>query len=638
MMYRPLHMDRKILSLFVVCGSLFVSTSHLAYASNSNAKSPALKTSNTGIPSFISHFYADKMGYAPDELILTAKGNVEIHRDNVVLKADEIEYNQKENRLLALGNVTILEFGGKVAFFDKVELKNGIKEAIVNKFKAQMIDNDVFMDAEERKPSEHVANYAANNNKKSLFDKISNYLTTDFLTASNTRAGAESLSNLAPAAGDNVATLDNKPVIGNIPLIALPDTQLPTTSEATTAATNPATPAPAVTAPPPAIAEPANPIEDEQSKPPIKVADAPLSPAVTPLLSPPKEAEDKKGDEKKTIEDIVTNGTVEEAKKEPAEKIEEKAAARITEKTEASIKKEDKPQEKTYKAEEESSLNKNAKTKEVDDKAPIKAASASEPDEALSPKSRELLGKIKLPAKSEKESTNPFKIERTHGMQDLFKNESTALGTEADALGVKVDKKKGPPINVEYELEKAYNATISGQNEAAIATYQEILDNSPNNTQALFGLATLYHRAKQLDKARSLYGRLLAIDPDHRDGFNNFLVLLADEAPREALVELEKLEAKNPGFSTIPAQIAVIYQKLGDFDKAIDKMFRAVALSPENLTYRYNLAIMLDKQKNYDEATKLYKQLVEASDRGEKIPGNISNIQQRLTFISSNRP
>ena len=67
-------------------------------------------------------------------------------------------------------------------------------------------------------------------------------------------------------------------------------------------------------------------------------------------------------------------------------------------------------------------------------------------------------------------------------------------------------------------------------------------------------------------------------------------------------------------------------------------MLRAVALSPENLTYRYNLAILMDKQKNYDEAARLYRQLIEASQRGEVIPGNVSNIQQRLTFISSNRP
>src|SRR5207237_715870 len=84
----------------------------------------------------------------------------------------------------------------------------------------------------------------------------------------------------------------------------------------------------------------------------------------------------------------------------------------------------------------------------------------------------------------------------------------------------------------------------------------------------------------------------MGIKPNNRDGWNNFLVLLADEAPQDAVPQLEKLEAGNPDFSPIPAQLAVIYQKMGDQDKASEQMMRAIRLSPENLTYRYNLAIM----------------------------------------------
>jgi len=638
-MYKALHIDRKMLNLFVICGSVFVSSSHISYASNSSPGSAPLQVYIPNPSTFISRFSTDKMEYNTDENIFSAKGNVEVHQDKNVLKADLIEYDQRKNRLRALGNVTILSPNGKVAFFDKLELKNGIKEAIINKLKAQMIDNDTFMAAEERKPSGHMVNYAASDRKKSLVDKMFTYLNPDFLTASNTEDDAERLASLAPAAGDNVATLDNNPVIGNIPLIELPDGKTPATKQA-----EPTTPVSIATA---SVATKETGSGAEQAKlanvpPPI--------PAITPLISLPEEAskevEKKKNDEQKAIENIITKGTAEETIKKSEENSEKEAEVKPAAKTEEnkSVKKENNPQKNadTSNTKKPESTEK-IKEKEVAVEKPAEKLaveqSSSEPEESLSPKSRELLSKIKLPAKPGKDnSTNPFKIERSHDMQDLFKGNESAVSGASEALGVKVDKKMPYQVNTDYELEKAYSATISGQNEAAIATYQGILDNSPNNTQALFGLATLYHRARQLDKARHLYGRLLSIDPDHRDGFNNFLVLLADEAPREALGEMEKLEAKNPGFSTIPAQIAVIYQKLGDYDKATDKMFRAVALSPENLTYRYNLAIMLDKQKNYDEATKLYKQLVEASDRGEKIPGNISNIQQRLTFISSNRP
>ncbi len=602
-MYRTRHIDRKILSLFVACSSILASYPCPLYASNSGEKLPPLRVYIPNATSFINYFATDNMQYNPSDAILTAIGNVQVEQGDVVLTADALEYNQKENILLASGDVAMVDANGKVTFFDKVELNNAIKEGIVNKFKSQMINNDEFMAAEAKKPAGHRAHYA--DNKKSFLDRMVTYLTPDFLVK-NSMADAEKFANLEPAAGGDAAAPENNPVIGTVPLIAL--------ENKTTAPAEPKTPE--ATLDTKVVGEPSK--EAGQANTPVKAEETPsaATTAPTPAASaqdptPAKAAEKKTATEEtkkeaekavvakaedKTIDDIVTKGTEEEKKKEPEKKSEVKPDVKKT------------------------------------------AAKKSDPDPALSPKSREVLNKIKPPKAKKEKYSPPFKVDRSHDMQDLFKgNETAPVGSVADPLGVKVDRKK-QNVNIDYELEQAYNATVSGQSEAAMTAYQTVLANAPNNTEALFGLATLYHRARQFDKARPLYAKLLSIDPDHRDGFNNFLVLLADEAPREALVELEKLETKNPGFSTIPAQMAVIYQKLGDSDKAIGKMFRAVSLAPENLTYRYNLAIMLDKQKNYDEAAKLYKQLIEASDRGEKIPGNISNIQQRLTFISSNRP
>lgn len=195
-----------------------------------------------------------------------------------------------------------------------------------------------------------------------------------------------------------------------------------------------------------------------------------------------------------------------------------------------------------------------------------------------------------------------------------------------------------PRPDVNYELERAYNSLITGNTEAAIARYSAALDAEPTNQQALFGLAATYHRIGQIDKARPLYSRLLKINPTHREGLNNFLALAAAEAPESAMTELQALEERNPDFSPIPAQIAAIYQKQGNTGAAIDKMMRAVALSPENFTYRYNLAILFDAAGRRQEAAHMYQQLVEASSRGESLPGDIQAIQQRLTFLRSNRP
>ncbi len=268
--------------------------------------------------------------------------------------------------------------------------------------------------------------------------------------------------------------------------------------------------------------------------------------------------------------------------------------------------------------------------------AALDAELSKEEPEALSPKSKQIMQS--LPSMADEKSKEPlgFDIDRSKETGDVFEANVQEAGEIHEAAGVKLEVRT-PAMNINYELEKAYNALLSGQSNAAITIYKEVLKNDPLNEDALFGLATTYHRAGQIEAARPLYGKLLAQNPSHRSALNNFLVLVADEAPQEALLQLEALEKKSPDFSPIPAQMAVIYQKNGDFAKASEKMFKAVSLAPENLTYRYNLAILMDKQRNYEEATKLYGQLVQAHARGEVIPGNITAIQERLTFLRSNK-
>lgn len=268
------------------------------------------------------------------------------------------------------------------------------------------------------------------------------------------------------------------------------------------------------------------------------------------------------------------------------------------------------------------------------DVKPTESKVASEPRRELSPASKAILRKI--PANIDapaKKTAGPIAVDRSKKVSSNAVVSANSVTHEE--MGIKIEVKE-PTLDLSYELEKAYNATIAGQTSIAMDIYKNVLSNDPKNKGALFGLGTLYHRAGQIDAARKFYSKLLMIEPSNRDALNNFLVLMADEAPEAALEQLSKLEKRDPKFSPIPAQMAIIYQKMGDMDRASQKMFRAVDLSPENLVYRYNLAIMLDKQSKYDEAGKLYYQIVQAYQRGQEIPGNIQKIQQRLTFISSN--
>jgi len=632
-------------------------------------------------------FGANHLDYYPEKAEVSATGSIDIEDEQRIILADNLNYEQKTGALNASGNVVVLEPNGQVRFVDELEIKEKTKDLVVGKIKIKLESNPEFAANEE------AANSTEKSTKNSEEPSLFSQLISGISDALPTNDNAFALAQLEPAAGGDSPIPqpddNSKLEAGSVPIISLPTTtdlpdpkKLAPNYKTETKEPVPVPPVvtqPTASPPPPAkvstipllqtkiepvaksaptvavevallpkIEKPKMMAKEEQNPAapdpqPVQspstapsVATTPIPPVVTAPVTAPKPA-----DIIPDVKQIISSDSAETKISDGAKPADSDAAPPSPTVTD-SIKKSPVKEKKKKIAKKPKVVLESKPVKKQEKPAVAENSEKpqnAEPEEVLSEDSRKLLNEIAPKFKSikAKSAPKPIDVDHQHDMGLGLQAAGTVDNSPPNpALGVTVEKKPRK-INVDYELEKAYDSMNSGQSQAAIETYKNILANSPNNTQALFGLATLYHRARQLDKARPLYAKLLAIDPKNRDGFNNFLVLLADEAPHEALSELEKLETKNPAFSIIPAQMAVIYQKLGDMDKATEKMFRAVSLAPENLTYRYNLAIMMDRQKNYDEAEKLYKQLIEAADRGEKIPGNVENLQQRLTFISSNR-
>ncbi len=87
---------------------------------------------------------ADEMDYDKDSHIITARGNVQAMQDNRIVRADEVVYEQDKNLVTAAGNVSLMEADGTVYFGDKVELKDDLKEGIVESLKAKLSDGSLL--------------------------------------------------------------------------------------------------------------------------------------------------------------------------------------------------------------------------------------------------------------------------------------------------------------------------------------------------------------------------------------------------------------------------------------------------------------------------------------------------------------
>ena len=235
--------------------------------------------------------------------------------------------------------------------------------------------------------------------------------------------------------------------------------------------------------------------------------------------------------------------------------------------------------------------------------------------------------------KSVKKNAKPKKLNIAHGDTGPEPSEDGGTKISNTGMDISLSTTTSEQSEIRTMMEKAYRALLSGQTSAAVVLYKNVLELDSKNMDALFGLATAYHRNFQYEQARSIYAQILSIEPDNKEVLNNFLVLVAEESPESALIELQKLERINSSFSPIPAQIAMIYLKIGQPETAERYLRRAVILSPDNITYKYNLAITSDKLHKYYQAINLYKQVLDAAKRGAIIPGSTHAIAERMDYL-----
>ncbi len=182
------------------------------------------------------------------------------------------------------------------------------------------------------------------------------------------------------------------------------------------------------------------------------------------------------------------------------------------------------------------------------------------------------------------------------------------------------------------KFEAAYAALQAGNAEAAMDLYMDVLIEEPDNQFALFGLASTLQRMGWLGEARATYEELLAIDPNNRGALTNMMALIAQEAPDQALANLQRLYEINPGFSPIPAQIGLLYADIGDYGEAVRNLSLAIDMEPDNMNYVYNLAIIHDRLGQHTEAQALYERVIEFSEyRDVSVP--VAAIRERVSYL-----
>lgn len=98
---------------------------------------------------------ADSMHYDQSRDMVFARGNVEVMQGERIVLARLLTYDRKKSQVNASGDVSILEPDGNVYFADKVQLKDDLKEGIVENLRARLSDDSLFAASRAIRRNEH---------------------------------------------------------------------------------------------------------------------------------------------------------------------------------------------------------------------------------------------------------------------------------------------------------------------------------------------------------------------------------------------------------------------------------------------------------------------------------------------------
>jgi LPS-assembly protein len=125
--------------------------SALAIAAATTSYSPALAQSNGQVGGFTNPssdaqllLQADELVYDNDNQTITARGGVRIDYDGTILVASRVIYQETDGRLIAVGDVEILQPDGTRTFADEIDITDDFRDGFVNSLRVVTTDETRF--------------------------------------------------------------------------------------------------------------------------------------------------------------------------------------------------------------------------------------------------------------------------------------------------------------------------------------------------------------------------------------------------------------------------------------------------------------------------------------------------------------
>ena len=168
-------------------------------------------------------------------------------------------------------------------------------------------------------------------------------------------------------------------------------------------------------------------------------------------------------------------------------------------------------------------------------------------------------------------------------------------------------KKPSKGLKKKYQLyQQAYLAINSQQYELAIFLYKKILKTNPKDQLSLSSIALSYQKLGDIASAKQTYAKTIKLYPNNINTINNYLILIAQQHPEEALNELLKLDNLFSNNHKLKAQISYLYAQQKKYSAALNYINKALKIKKYNLTYLNNKAVILEYLGEVKKANIIY--------------------------------
>ena len=164
-------------------------------------------------------------------------------------------------------------------------------------------------------------------------------------------------------------------------------------------------------------------------------------------------------------------------------------------------------------------------------------------------------------------------------------------------------------------LANAYQAFVAGDQAGARTQYQRVLEQEPDNRDALLGMAAVAVNRGNTAEAGAFYARLLELDPTDADAASGIASVQRGD-PAQAESNLKKVLAASPQTGSAHFALGNVYAQQQRWPEAQQAYFQALGAAPANGDYAFNLAVSLDKLGQKKLALEAYQKALQLAQRG----------------------